>query len=301
MRTRHIIGISGGKDSAALAIYLTRKRSDWRYFRELAATEGCAEAAQEIQDAKRAPDIECFFTDTGKELPEVYQYLDVLEKYLDQPIRRLSPFPFGDDANTAPFDHFLWAEHGGLLPSRRQRWCTYKMKIKPMGAFVGTDPAINYVGIRADEMARSKLSSLRNVTAVYPFVRDGLVRQDIVALLEETTGLPRYYAWRSRSGCYFCFFQRKGEWLGLRKHHPDLFKKAMAYEAETYDPATGRTYTWMDKMSLRELDAEARNGDDRSSSELIATDAGGSWQEQMVGKNLSDDSPYDHACAICSL
>ena len=206
-----------------------------------------------------------------------------------------------DDANTAPFDHFLWAEHGGLLPSTRQRWCTYKMKIKPMGAFVGTDPAINYVGIRADEMARSKLSSLSNVTPIYPFVSDGLVRQDILALLDETTGLPRYYAWRSRSGCYFCFFQRKREWLGLRARHPDLFKKAMQYETNTYDPATGRMYTWMAKMSLQELDAEASQGSEQGRGVIIASDASPSWQEQLVGETVSDDNPHDHACAICSL
>lgn len=301
MSMRHIIGISGGKDSAALAIYLTRKRDDWRYFRDLADAVGCADAAREIAEQKVAPQIECFFTDTGKELPEVYEYLDTLEKYLDQPIVRLSPFRRGEDRNTAPFDHFLWAEHGGLLPSRRQRWCTLKMKIRPMGAFVGTDPTINYVGIRADEVARSKLSSLRNVTPVYPFVSDGLVRRDVVALLEETAGVPAYYAWRSRSGCYFCFFQRKSEWLGLRQHHPDLFEKAMQYEAETYDPATGRMYTWMDSMSLEELDREARTTGAGGPGNVIATDVTPSWQAELLAANLAEDDPYDHACAICSL
>ena len=299
MRTRHIIGISGGKDSAALAIYLTRKLHDWRYFRDLAVAARCYDAAEEIEKEERSPDLECFFTDTGKELPEVYEYLDILEKFLDRPIIRLSPFSLGEDANTAPFDHFLWAEHGGLLPSKRQRWCTYKMKIKPMGRFVGTDPTINYVGIRADEMARSKLSSLRNVVPVYPFVTDGLVREDVLSLLEQTTGVPSYYRWRSRSGCYFCFFQRKREWLGLRQHHPDLFEKAKRYEAETFDPATGRMYTWMDKMSLQELDDQTR--DDGDESNVIASDRDASWQTELLSENLKDDSPYDQACAICSL
>lgn len=299
MSTRHIVGISGGKDSAALAIYLTRKQQDWRYFRDLAAQAGCHDAAQEIEERERSPDIECFFTDTGKELPEVYEYLDVLEKFLERPIIRLSPFALAEDANTAPFDHFLWAEHGGLLPSKRQRWCTYKMKIKPMGLFVGTDPTINYVGIRSDEVARSKLSSLRNVVPVYPFVNDGLVRDDILSLLQDTTGLPSYYGWRSRSGCYFCFFQRKREWLGLREHHPDLFEKAKRYEAETFDPATGRMYTWMDKMSLQELDDEARQTG--GGANVIASDRRTSWQAELLSENLRDDSPYDQACAICSL
>lgn len=301
MSTRHIIGISGGKDSAALAIYLTRKRDDWRYFHDLAHGVGCVEAAREIAERRCAPRIEFFFSDTGKELPEVYDYLDTLEKFLGEPIERLSPFPRREDANTAPFDHFLWAEHGGLLPSRRQRWCTLKMKIRPMSTFVGDAPTLNYVGIRADEMARSKLSSLKNVTPVYPFVKDGLVRRDIIALLEETTGLPAYYSWRSRSGCYFCFFQRKSEWLGLRRHHPVLFQQAMKYEAETFDPNTGRMYTWMDKMSLEELDEEARKDTSGAGPGIIASDAKGSWQARLLAENVSDDSPYDHACAICSL
>ena len=301
MNTRHIIGISGGKDSAALAIYLTRKRHDWRYFHDLAEGAGCAQAAHEIAQHKRAPRIELFFTDTGKELPEVYDYLETLEKYLGQPIERLLPFPRQEDANTAPFDHFLWAEHGGLLPSRRQRWCTLKMKIRPMSTFVGNAPTLNYVGIRADEMSRSKLSSLPNVTPIYPFIEDGLVRRDVIALLEQTTGIPSYYRWRSRSGCYFCFFQRKSEWLGLRRHHPDLFQRAMKYEEDTFDPKTGRTYTWMDKMSLRELDQEARENPHSTTPAIIASDANSSWQKKLLAENLSDDNPYDHACAVCSL
>ena len=60
---RHILGLSGGKDSAALALYMAEK------YPEL--------------------DIEYFFTDTGSELPEVYEYLDKLETQLRKPIARL--------------------------------------------------------------------------------------------------------------------------------------------------------------------------------------------------------------------
>ena len=299
MKTRHIIGISGGKDSAALAIHLASKRGDWRYFRDMASKAGCSDAAMEIESTQISPNIEHFFADTGKELPEVYEYLNVLEKYIGVPIVRLTPFANDRDANTDPFDHLLWSEHGGLLPSRRQRWCTYKMKIQPMHAFVGNAPAINYVGIRADEPMRAKLSSRANVTAAYPFVGDGLVREDIIALLEATVGIPKYYSWRSRSGCYFCFFQRKSEWLGLRERHPGLFAKAMRYEQETYDPKTGRMYTWMDRISLAELDEAAQRGEIAASTPVPNTPF--SWQEQLLAQNLSDDNPHDHACAVCSL
>ncbi len=300
MKTRHIIGISGGKDSAALAIYLTRRKQDWRYFRDMLLVANLDQAAQEVESARQAPTIEYFFTDTGKELPEVYEYLEILEKFLGSPIERLTPFRNVEDDNTDPFDHFLWAEHGGLLPSRRQRWCTYKMKIRPMNSFVGSVPAVNYVGIRADESFRSKLSSLPNVTAVYPFVSDGIERNEVISILQETTGIPNYYSWRSRSGCYFCFFQRKSEWLGLRRNHPDLFEKAMNYEQETMDPISGSMYTWRDQGSLSDLENEVQHNEDVGQ-RLIVTDREQSWQSELLEENLSDDDPYDHACAICSL
>ena len=55
-KVRQILSISGGKDSAALAIYLRGK----------------------------IPDIEYVFYDTGKELPETYEYLNKIENYLGQ-------------------------------------------------------------------------------------------------------------------------------------------------------------------------------------------------------------------------
>ena len=59
---RHICGISGGKDSSALAVYLR----------------------------DRVPEMEYFFCDTGAELPETYEYLDRLETALGKPIARLN-------------------------------------------------------------------------------------------------------------------------------------------------------------------------------------------------------------------
>ena len=48
-------------------------------------------------------------------------------------------------------------------------------------------------------------------------------------MIESGLGKPSYYEWRSRSGCYFCFYQRKKEWVGLLENHPDLFEKAIEY------------------------------------------------------------------------
>ncbi|MGB2923984.1 MAG: phosphoadenosine phosphosulfate reductase family protein [Limnothrix sp.] len=213
-KVRHILGLSGGKDSTALAVLLH----------------------------KEIPDLEYFFCDTHKELQETYDYLDRIKARLGIKIHYLS--------ENRGFDHLLDL-HGGMLPSPQMRWCTIMMKIKPFEAFVGDDQAVSYIGIRADENRDGYISTKPNITPVFPFKERGLVKADIIQILEDSgIGMPDYYRWRSRSGCFFCFFQRKYEWVMLAQEHPDLFEKAIAYEENHSD---GRTYTWTQGETLREL------------------------------------------------
>lgn len=213
-KVRHILGLSGGKDSAALAVLLH----------------------------KEIPEMEYFFCDTHKELPETYEYLDRIEAKLRIKIQRLSA--------DKGFDYWLDV-YGGFLPSPKSRWCTKQMKIMPLEKFIGDDEAISYIGIRADENRDGYISTKATIQPVYPFKERGLVKADIIRLLEDNDiGMPDYYRWRSRSGCYFCFFQRKYEWVMLAQEHPDLFQKAVEYEQNHRD---GRTYTWTQGETLLEL------------------------------------------------
>jgi hypothetical protein len=102
---------------------------------------------------------------------------------------------------------------------------------------------------------------------VFPFVDEGLDHDDIMRILEDAgLGLPSYYEWRTRSGCYFCFYQRKAEWVGLADRHPDLFERAKAIEKKVLTEAgiigdasydnyamAGRQYTWSQGETLEEL------------------------------------------------
>lgn len=271
---RHVLGISGGKDSAALAIYIK-------------------EHYPAIHEK-----VEYFFTDTGAELVEVYSFLDKLEAYLGKEIIRLN--------SEKTFEEWL-EEHNQYLPSPRQRWCTRAMKIKPFEAFIGDDPVISYIGIRADENREGYISQKETIKAVFPFIEDGLVRDDIFQILEDTTGIPEYYKWRSRSGCYFCFFQQQGEWLGLKRNHPELFEKAKGFEKQLrkkYDwkdgevdiPNTG--YTWSSQGSLDEIVARAEKREKEQG--IIATSKTTErWQDAL--RKSEDDDPEDQSCLICSL
>lgn len=213
-KVRHILGISGGKDSAALAIYMR----------------------------DRVPDIEYFFCDTGEELPETYDFIDRLEARLGIKVIRL--------ASTQGFRHFL-EKYNDYLPSPQARWCTVQMKIKPLEDFIGDDAAISYVAIRADEDRSGYVATKDSIKVVFPFKDAGIVKSDVERILDESgIGMPKYYRWRSRSGCYFCFFQRKIEWVRLAEEHPDLFAKAASFEKILPD---GRRYTWNQDESLAEL------------------------------------------------
>jgi len=318
---RQVLGISGGKDSAALAIYLKTKYPSLN--------------------------IEFYTCDTGKELDETYQLIKNLEVFLGVKITLLQA---AQNSSEDPFDHFL-KMYGGFLPSSNSRWCTKKLKLEPFEKFVGSDPVISYVGIRGDEDRDGYISKRKNIQSIFPFRRniwskdvissvfsnqnfnkvqsllklvdfgssknkainiistklspsftqmrklnllldidikgfnhmvfeflkttdyplsnvtsfalldneDILVREDILSILKESgVGVPAYYNKvdfnlngksgqysRSRSGCYFCFFQQKIEWIWLYEQHPDLFKKAMEYEKDGY--------TWGQGESLEEL------------------------------------------------
>ena len=72
--------------------------------------------------------------------------------------------------------------------------------------------------------------------------------------------MPKYYDWRSRSGCYFCFFQQGIEWVGLLENHPDLFEKAMAFEK--VNPETGEGFTWNQGESLTNIKANLQRRDE---------------------------------------
>lgn len=270
---RHVLGLSGGKDSAALAIYIKEKHPD-------------------IHSR-----IEYFFSDTGAELKEVYDFIDKLEAYLGKEVARLSS---GKD-----FDHWLNV-YNGFLPSAKQRWCTREMKIKPFERFVGEDDVVSYIGIRADENREGYISHKENIKAVFPFVEDGIVRDDVFRILEESVGVPEYYRWRSRSGCYFCFFQRQSEWLGLKREHPELFEQAKSYEnrpKERFDWESGKSeaggygFTWSSQGSLEEI-VERAIERERASGVIVSTTTA-KWQDLL--RSQEDEDPEDQACLICSL
>ena len=225
-KTYHILSLSGGKDSTALAFFMKENMPD--IFEKL----------------------ELVFCDTECEIPETYDYLNKIEVFLNKKITVLKP--------EKSFDHLY--DTRKYIPSIVNRWCTVDLKIKVYQNYVkrnylkdNNDAIIySYVGIRIDELGRGIENNNKNIIVKYPFQEFCINYDDVHKILDKYgVGTPDYYKWRKRSGCYFCFYQSPNDWLNLYKHHPDLFFKAMKYEK--FNKNSSKIYGWNIKMSLKEM------------------------------------------------
>jgi hypothetical protein len=234
----HVLGLSGGRDSAALAVYMRQHHPEL--------------------------DLIYFFTDTGKELPEVYEYLGRLEGFLGRPILRLNP--------DRDFDFWL-KQYNSFLPSPQTRWCTRQLKLRPFEHWLRPyleegRKIFSYVAIRSDEEYREGYSSTHaNLVVKLPFKQAGIDKAGVLDILDAAgLGLPRYYSWRTRSGCTFCFFQQKIEWVRLMEEHPEAFEDAKTYEKTAVDH--GSPFTWSQGESLEQLSRPERIAQIRADHEL---------------------------------
>ena len=130
---------------------------------------------------------------------------------------------------------------------------------------------------------------------------DVLVKDDIFRLLRESgVGVPAYYEeipfevdgktgtyCRSRSGCYFCFFQQRIEWVWLLEQHPDLYEKAMTFEKDGYTWIQGETLTDLAMPErVRQIKLDIINRQEKA-------------RQQQQGTTLVDILGDDLMCTNC--
>ena len=231
MKEYHILSLSGGKDSTALAFFMKENMPD--IFEKL----------------------EFVFYDTGCDLPETYDYLNKIEVFLNKKITKIIP--------EKSFDEIFYSNP--IIPSYYRRWCTVMLKVKPSIKFIkeklekqGKGIINLYVGIRADEQFRKGVEQhtefeKKFVKPCYPFIEHFVNKNDVENILDKVgIGLPTYYNWRKRNGCYFCFYQTPNDWINLYKNHPKLYKKALEYENFAYK-GKQRRFGWNEKYTLKEM------------------------------------------------
>jgi 3'-phosphoadenosine 5'-phosphosulfate sulfotransferase (PAPS reductase)/FAD synthetase len=145
---KHVVGLSGGKDSTALALRLA-----------------------EIEPR----DYEYICNETGNELPAMQDHWKKLEDLLGKPIIRVR--------HTKDLEGAI--RQMKMLPSVFARWCTRVLKIQPTIAYMEQLPegSVLYVGLRADEEARRGLYG-EDITIQFPMREWGWKEADVWAYLD---------------------------------------------------------------------------------------------------------------------
>lgn len=222
--TAHVVALSGGKDSTAMAL-------------RLAETE---------------PDLEfrAVLTPTGNELPAMFEHWRRLGELLGRPLEVLSRE--GLQANI---------RRNNMIPNFRARFCTRELKIEPYAEYLAAlsgdgSEVVSYVGIRADEPERESgdYADIPGVTMRFPLREWGWGLKEVMGYLgDRGVEIPK------RTDCALCFYQRIGEWWDLWRDHPAEFEKGVKIEAEM-----GHTFrspgrdTW--PAALVELRTEFESG-----------------------------------------
>ena len=218
---RHVIALSGGKDSTALALRLRELNPETDY------TFVC--------------------TPTGDELPEMFEHWRKLGDLLG---KRITPV-----MHTTGLKGVCRKE--GMLPNFRMRFCTRILKIEPYRKWLAQNtPCVSYVGLRADEEGRAggAYSDIPGVEMRFPLREWGWgVGQVLGYLAERGVTIPY------RTDCARCYHQRIGEWWSLWRNFPEIFADAENDESELgYTYRTPGRDTWA--TALRDLRQEFEGG-----------------------------------------
>ncbi len=224
MSDLHVIALSGGKDSTAMAVRLSEENPNTEY------VHVC--------------------TPTGNELPQMYEHWSNLRETLGGTFLPIMGGTLEGLINKQ-----------NALPNWRQRWCTRMLKIEPYAAWLMQqsdkyDRIFSYVGLRADEEERvgGDYTKIQGIEMKYPMREWGWGLNDVLNYLEQKNIIIP-----ERTDCAWCFYQTLGEWWVLWKEHPDLYQDAVDLESRV-----GHTFrspgrdTW--PACLQELRAEFEKG-----------------------------------------
>lgn len=208
-----VASISGGKDSAALSLWLTENGVVHRRV----------------------------FADTGWEHDATYEYLR-------GPLTaKLGPI----DEVGLPGGMQGLIRKKGMFPSRLRRYCTEDLKVRPLAAYVRAiqdkhGDTVNAVGIRAAEsVARSKLTEWEWSDAFDCDVWRPLISWTELDVIDihRRHGLapnPLYLKGAQRVGCFPCIFARKAEVRLVAELAPERIEAIRQLELDVGDMAEAR-------------------------------------------------------------
>jgi len=239
-----VVCFSGGKDSTAMLLRML-----------------------ELDDPIRYPITRIVFADTGFEFPQLYDYLDRVQAYLDEHyperglvIERVAPIGTWDEwfYGNATRGQFEGKPRGAPL-KLYPCWWTRQAKLYPLDKIMDAgDITYQYMGIAIDEPKRLQ-SGVPQVR--FPLAEWEWTEADCMAFLDHHGIALELYTVFNRLGCYHCPKQSFRSWYSLWLHFPELYEKAEWWDNESYNIA-GHGFTLRDRgeTGLAELRVKFKQG-----------------------------------------
>lgn len=192
---KYVVSYGGGVNSTALIVFLVKNKF---------------------------PLDAVVFSDTGDEMPETYEYLEVMKRYLSK--KNIPLEIVKNRRGNSLSDRCLKRR---VIPSQMWRWCTRDMKVRPIHRYYRSlkSHVYQYMGIDYGEAHRMKPATEDYVTSLFPLIDYKINRDECIRIIKKAR-LPIPV----KSGCFFCPYNNLERWKEIHENHPELYKYAMKIE-----------------------------------------------------------------------
>nr|DAN23889.1 MAG TPA: phosphoadenosine-phosphosulfate reductase [Caudoviricetes sp.] len=248
---KHIVNLSGGKDSTAMLLMMLDRGMPIDYI---------------------------VFADTGKDFPQMLEHLDALEQYVAKNYPTAPKFT--RLSHEKGFDFMMFKHRktrgkyqdtpGNGWASFRNRWCTARLKVDVINKFCKTlgDECMQYIGIAVDEPKRLRDN---------PHMRYPLAEWNITEAAALDYCYTRGFRWGGlyehfdRVSCWCCPLQPLKALRTLWQHHPELWTELRDMDARSCNTfRSDYTVVQLEERFMREARAEYN---DRKTQAREAADA----------------------------
>lgn len=252
---KHVYSLSGGQDSTAMTVRALELGFPVDYI---------------------------IFLDTGNEFPEMYDYLDKLDFWLqnkyDISITRLQS---KHTLESLVFTPFTRGKRVGIvrgLPySSSLSFCTRDLKKNVSTAFCKKiGGAFLYLGYVARERSRIHQPIEDYVINKFPLMDWDWNEPDVSTYLKSRSLFNHLYDNFTRTGCMFCPKQSKNSWFVLYSKFPEQWNIAKSWEYRTAQQ-NAHICTFRSDCSLSDMESDFKKRKKVSDSQMFFD-----WNEQDI-------------------
>lgn len=204
---------------------------------------------------------DAIFCDTGAEHYEIYERINLVEKWVKENIRE--DFIIHRIKNKEHESLTSYIIKQKFLPNFNARYCTRMFKIEPIDEFLEQfkDEGVELmIGLNADEIDQrtGNHGNKKFVKYSYPLADNNISREGCKIILSRVNLLPEFPVYMRRGGCKNCYFKSKKEYEAMALLNEAEFDEVMEME-EAIQDRRKEFFSIIDGLPMRQLKKNVSN------------------------------------------